>query len=108
MTLTDKTLEHFLEWKVNNKNLSTIEILDFKHLSTTSQNALIIEFFDSVEIYINVLLDETNNKKFKYLVTDFNIRHLHCWTQGTNKDSRQEATEQAIIKANDIYNERFR
>ena len=102
MTLTNKTLEHFLEWKVNNKNLSTIEVLDFKYLSTTSQNALIIEFFDSVGIYINVF--------YKY-IWRVEIRDSQSSLLSTLDyavfDTRQEATIQAITKANDIYNVRY-
>ena len=98
MTLTNKTLEHFLEWKVNNKN----EVLDFKYLSTTSQNALIIEFFDSVGIYINVF--------YKY-IWRVEIRDSQSSLLSTLDyavfDTRQEATIQAITKANDIYNVRY-
>lgn len=101
MILTNKTLEHFLKWKVNNKKLSTIEILDFKHLSVTSQNALIIEFFDSVGIYIGVY-PATNCSQ--YLMFEISIND--DWI--SEEENRQEATIQAIIKANQIYNERFK
>ena len=97
--LTNKALEHFLNWKVNNKNLSTIEVLDFKHLSITSQNALIIEFFDSVGIYVNVLkygLSEPNKWVIIKSLCENNLDFIYS--------SRQEATIQAIKKANDIYN----
>lgn len=89
MILTNKTLEHFLKWKVNNKKLSTIEILDFKHLSVTSQNALIIEFFDSIKC------------------SGFKSLWSYCFGVGDYdvfKDNWNEHIQQAIKKANDIYN----
>ena len=107
MTLTNKTLEHFLEWKVNNKNLSTIEVLDFKYLSTISQNALIIEFFDSVGIYIEIKTDV-------YTVTGFGNKCDYYIKVGKKMfydemyKTRQEATIQAITKANDIYNNTYK
>ena len=103
MILTNKTLKHFLKWKVNNKNLSTIEVLDFKHLSVTSQNALIIEFFDSIEIIIqihNVCDDWWFRVKSK-------TKTIKSEKYNEYKN-RQQATIQAIKKANEIYNERFK
>lgn len=96
MILTDKTLKHFNEWKINNKQLSTIEVLDFKHLSVISQNALIIEWFDSVGIYI--------------LNTDFDGNYFWYEFNGlgysiTSKN-RNEALKKTIIKANEQYNNR--
>ena len=100
MILTNKTLEHFLDWKVNNKNLSTIEILDFKHLSTTSKNALIIEFFDSVGVYIYLETGTYFNKpNFRYKIITNGDTCI-----GYKEYSRQESTIQAITKANEIYN----
>ena len=99
MILTNKTLEHFLEWKANNKNLSTIEVLDFKHLSVTIQNALIIEFFDSIEIIIqihNVCDDWWFRVKSK-------TKTIKSEKYNEYKN-RQQATIQAIEKANDLYN----
>lgn len=109
MILTDKAKKEFIKWNYDNDfgyidHEPTSLVVHFENLDENLRNTVIVDFFDSVGIYINVLLDETNSKKFKYLVTDINIRHLHCWTQGTKKESRQEATTEAIIKANEIYN----
>lgn len=92
MILTNKTLEHFLDWKVNNKNLSTIEVLDFKHLSVTSQNALIIEFFNEQEYKVEADVYNLWNYCF-----------VKCyWDRGFKE--YKKSVVQAIKKANDLYN----
>lgn len=92
MILTGKCLEAFIEWKLNNKKLSTIEVLDFKHLSNVSKYALIIEFFDSVGIYIELFKLEN----FIWAINDL--------YEESGYNNRQEATTEAIKKANEIYN----
>lgn len=96
MILTGKALEDFKKWKVDNMRLSTIEVLDFKYLSIVSQNAIIIEWFDSVGIHI--------------LITDFEGEDYWCELNGLKHSilgkTRQEAITQVIIKANEIYNEK--
>lgn len=117
MILNGKAKLDFKEWKVNNKNLSTIEVLGFNLLSEVSQNALIIEWFDSVGIFIEVSVDQITDKNkcvpnCFYSSAIFHVKHRtnegRTLTQLNTNISRQQATEQAIIKANDIYNERFR
>ncbi len=98
MILDGKAKEDFFE---------TIHEEKFNQLRLPAiQYALIIEWFDSVGIYVLICLDETNKHKFKYLITDKNTRHLHDWREGVNKTNRIEATTEAIIKAKDIYNAR--
>lgn len=86
MKLTRKAKEDF-SYKYNMSN--------FNEYSDVLQNALIIEFFDSVGIYI--------------LITDFDGDDFWCEFNGLGYSilgkTRQEATEKAIIKANDFYNE---
>lgn len=85
MILTGKCKEDF-SYKYNMSN--------FNEYSEVLQNALIIEFFDSVGIYINTIrnIDDT----------------IYCRILMLNKafygKSRQEAITKAIKKANDIYN----
>nr|WP_317633104.1 hypothetical protein [uncultured Flavobacterium sp.] len=87
MKLTGKAKEDF-SYKYNMSN--------FNEYSEVLQNALIIEFFDSLGIYI--------------LITDFDDYDFWCEFKGLSYSilgkTRQEAIEQAIIKANEIYNER--
>lgn len=73
---------------------------NFNEYSEVLQNALIIEFFDSVGIYIEIIKDNWfgfNIHRGNWKALDFSIGGY---------DTRQQATKQAIIKANEIYNER--
>lgn len=65
---------------------------EFLKLDEPIQYALIIEWFDSVNFYVEVI---RNEGYFEYFVHEE-------WDYGF--ETRQEATKQAIIKANDIYN----
>ena len=92
MILTGKAKEKFLEW-ISLNNLFTIEDREkyFNSLSELFQNALIIEFFDSIEY-------NKNSSLLDYCFFD-------CyWNKGLRE--HKQATIQAIKKANDIYNER--
>lgn len=94
MILNGKCKEKFLEW------FSEPETY-FYRLNNTCQNALIIEFFDSIEIIIqihNVCDDWWFRVKSKTKTIKSEKYNEH--------KNRKEATEQAIKKANDIYNER--
>ncbi len=96
MILTGKAKDNFLD--SNGKKEAWINIM-----LPIYQYALIIEWFDSVGIYINVF--------YKY-IWRVEIRDSQSSLLSTLDyavfDTRQEATKQAIIKANDIYNERFK
>lgn len=94
MILTDKAKEMFFEWYNEPETY-------FYRLNKTCQNALIIEFFDSVEIHICV-------NKWSLSFWKSSIYNPHINSLGCNFESRQEATIQAIKKANNLYNERFK
>lgn len=89
MELTGKCKDDFL----NSLNISEQNLL-FGY-SEIEINALIIEFFDSVGIIIQILTDEEQGG-FEFIInyTDDLI----------NYKTRQEATTEAIKKANEIYN----
>jgi len=94
MILTDKCKEEFLksvyacnEWEVDEIYL----------------NALIIEFFDSVGIYIWTMPSLRVETKwtyrvFKTIFTEDIKQHAYIY------NSRSEATQSAITKANEIFN----
>ena len=84
MILTGKAKDDFSY----NYNMS-----DFNGYSETLQNTLIIDFFDSVGIYINIR--RTNNEFISYITNDESSFY---------KKIRQEALSEAIKKANEIYN----
>lgn len=99
MKLTGKAKEGFLEFIHINED--RFQNYNFYKLDESMQNALIIEWFDSVGIYISTgyvcgdykfsLKNEIKEPKFQ---------------EAYNYESLQEATEKAIEHANLIYNER--
>lgn len=102
MILTGICKEKFLEW-ISLNNLFTIEDREkyFNSLSELFQNALIIEFFDSVGIYIDIRIEFNDSfvlKTFDSYAEDDYVG---------NFSNRQEATIQAIKKANDLYISRY-
>lgn len=101
MILTDKALKGFYAYIGYYKWV-------FKLLPSSLQNALIIEFFDSVGIYIadwGLQIVEDNGK----ILTGFDAQVSYkgkCY--GIKEEyttTRQQALKQAIIKARGIYNE---
>lgn len=95
MILNGKCKEMFLEWYNEPETY-------FYRLNKTCQNALIIEFFDSVGIYIDIRIEF--NDSFVLKTFDSYAEDDYVGTYS----NRQEATIQAIKKANDLYNERFK
>lgn len=99
MILTGKAKEDFL------KHEGQPEIwYNLMQEFPTMLHALIIEWFDSVGSYVNVGGVSING----ILDFGFDIQENNTLNgiDGFSLNSRQEATEQAIIKANEIYNER--
>ena len=84
MKLTGKCKEEFNEYY--DEMRWNLDDMDFKNLPESCQNALIIEFFDSMGIWKNTF----NNFYVKYF---------------RNEMTLTEATNAAIEKANSIYNE---
>lgn len=97
MILNGKAKEDFKEWTFENNNFQDLNVLYPLYLVDT----LIIEWFDSVGIYIGVY---PNNNMSSYLSFEMSINDDWIGEELT----RQEATIQAITKANDIYNEIFK
>ena len=99
MILTGIAEEEFFDWLdnqgVNGIDISNWEFEKFQLLSNVSQIALIIEWFDSVGIYITSDYFELN-KGFYSEILDSNFAIV--------KPTRQEALTEAIKKANEIYN----
>lgn len=104
--LTDKAKEDFIK---SYGNIIKVTIEDYdaefevftKFYSEIHQYASIIDFFDSVGIYIEIQIHQI-------------LRGVNMWRGKINncvyddleyKSNRQQSTEQAILKANEIYNE---
>ena len=109
MILTGKAKEDFNRWINNNGYHDEV-------IYNSVINALIIEWLDSVGIYVNVSPRYIDHV-LKYSVGDFyavlNFKDgsltLNACNYNSIEDriySRQQATEKAIIKAIDIYNNR--
>ena len=102
MILNGKAKEEFFNWLdnqgVNGIDISNWEFEKFHLLSNVSQNSLIIEWFDSVGIYITSDYFELN-KGFYSEILNENFEIV--------KPTRQEALAEAIKKANEIYNEKY-
>lgn len=98
--LTGKAKEKFLNW------LSTeMYYLGKEPLSDLFFSALIIEWFDSVGIYLDCPpLIDYNPVKFGLLIDE----KIH-YSEQKNRvyDSRQEARIAGIKKANEIFNSKF-
>ena len=103
MILTDKCKEEFLDYYATSTAYYLLCNKEFDELPLIMQYALIIEFFDSVGILIlphysafgfYSEIKDYNDKSFgefkTYLVCDYKIR--------------TEATQSAITKANEIFN----
>jgi hypothetical protein len=67
------------------------------HLQDSVQNALIVDWFDSVGIYIEVT-------KWNDTIWQWNIDDGDEYPDGKDYSSRTEATNAAIKKANELYN----
>lgn len=104
MELTGDAKGAFHQW-VNNKCYH--EEVIYKSVI----NALILEWLDSVGIYVE-LNRATRGLQFKwwyYSLSDSRGIHLNNYLHNIVKvDSRQQATEKAIEKANEIYNEKHK
>lgn len=99
MILTDKAKQEFILWYLKSEyNFA------FDGLPNNLQNALIIEWFDSVGITVDVMPILQNPLKYmpntfwlekEYSMNDEGFEYLN---------TRQEATIKAIEKANEIFN----
>ena len=94
MILTGKAKEDFIKTKIGN------EISLFESMLPIYSNALIIEWFDSVGIYVNAELDYLHIVWFPTINNDWNFEEREF-------ETRQEAIKEAIKKANEIYNEKY-
>ena len=109
MILTGKTKEDFENYVLNKELGHDSEVLisvynqetlfiNYNNVKETLLNALIIEWFDSVGIYITSDYFELN-KGFYSEILNENFEIV--------KPTRQEALAEAIKKANEIYNEKY-
>ena len=101
MMLTGKSKRTFLKWlKIRvNSTLHEIDNIEFWfNLQDESfKITLIIEWFDSVGIYVNAELDYLHIVWFPTINNNWNFEEYEF-------ETRQEAIKEAIKEANEIYN----
>lgn len=112
MILTGKALKDFNKWLYENDECY------FTDESMQMYNhTLFIYWFDSVGIYIDVGVNQITDKNTNKSNCNFDVAIFHphhrieegrTLTQLNINVSRQKAIEQAIVKANEIYNLKFR
>lgn len=93
MKLTDKAVDTFEKWIIE-------EYPEYERTYSLFQNALIIEWFDSVGIYISIHYETFGNYYFNTLITNRRI----TMNLRANSITRTEAINEAIVKANEIFN----
>lgn len=98
MILTDKCKEEFEKW-------IDYDLFNYNYrLDKTMQQSKIIEFFDSVGIYISINYVSIHNE----LTLKKGFQALVCFknksTMFREVNTRTEATQSAITKANEIFN----
>ena len=86
-----------------------MNINDLNYKSKTELNALIIEWFDSLGIIINVkrYVMPLGEVEWYFIITGDNGAHLNNHVSEESRsvlDCRKNITEKAIKKANEIYN----
>lgn len=104
MILTGKAKEDFIDylWQSKFKKDDYKEYEDYINNQKESHTyADIIEWFDSVGIYITILNLDLQRRFYYKIVRTERIEGYFLHSE------RQEATKQAIIKANEIYNSKF-
>jgi hypothetical protein len=93
MILTDKCKEEF-------EKCLNYDLFNYTNrLDKTMQQSKIIEFFDSINIFIVPFI--CSDDLWDYDVTDIDKK---CIANGLAYNSRTEATQSAILKANEIFN----
>lgn len=109
MELTGKAKEDFINYLWNSK----FKKEDYKEYEDYIENqkeshtyADIIEWLDSLDVYVEIGLDKTTYPKYWVEISKYTHfgNYKEIFNDGLYKD-RETATQQAIIKANEIYNE---
>ena len=113
MKLTGKCKEDFEKWidkqpfsishDVGERQMNIVPLGDmYEQLPPSMQYGVYVDFFDSVNYNIGIIPHWLNNNtvdRFDFEVKDCIYREYSV--------TRQEAREQAILKANEIYNGRY-
>lgn len=100
MILTGKAKQDFEDWyTAKTQSAHSLLLVNFYNKKEVEQYAWYIEWFDSVGIYIDVFWSFGDFEFSIHTDNERNSLSVLC-------NSRQEATKQAIIHANELYNNR--
>lgn len=107
--LTGRAAEDFKGWLFSTRNeIIKVGVMEYDlyymfmyMLPETCQNALIIEWFDLVGIYI--CIEPYTTLKNKFVFTYYILHHKNISEQNTYAN-RNSVTHSAIEKANELYN----
>jgi len=106
--LTDKAKNDFFQWRKENgyevtfsQSSSQGSAESFDKLYQIYESALIIEWFDSIGVYIHIEAYVSFNERI--LFKNYILNHANIDEQNSYID-RNSSIESAIKKANEIYN----
>ncbi len=108
MKLTGKALKDFIDWQIDcdwfepscfHRDATNLEI--FEQLNDSMQYGVLVDWFDSVGLRINII--EFGMLQFQVQFYQFDGDKSMLIIP---LETRHEARTQAIIKANEIYNEK--
>ena len=111
MKLTGKSLEQFEKWYCENVYKKECELYHYALVvydqfyihSESMQYGVLVDFFDSVGIYIHIVMEEYGfdmDKTIHKCSITINFEHFE------GELTRPQARTKAIEKANEIYNNR--
>ena len=100
MILTGKAKEDFLKWNEDNDAPLSTYAIEQGLIYGTVLNSIIIEWFDSVGIYIEIILIHGDEKAFTF---EFSYKDYFNYCD-KEFSSRGEAVGRAIVNVNEIYN----
>lgn len=112
MALTGKAKEDFEIWysRTESDMAHNLQKELFYSKAYIERYSYYLEWLDSVGIYIHIkrFCQGLEFKEWYYIISDTRGVYLneHLSDCRIKDDCRQEATKQAILKANEIYNER--
>lgn len=106
MFLTDKAKEDFMKYASHDHGEG---IKDLAMMRSIYRNALIIQWFDSLGIFIQLtrFCFQGEFSEWYFVITDKRGVHLNDHVSNESRwygDCRLSITERAIMKANEIYN----
>ena len=101
MMLTGKCKEDFEKWFLKQWDIKKLEYFYF--LTSSMQYGVLVDFFDSVGIRIVIDMDFENKVYDKFVLYIEYKKHCFC-NYGMNFKTRPKARNEAIKKADEIYN----